>query len=99
MTQEQARAFILKVLDCAGDISALIPGTIDDTIVVSAKKAVENDLLWGWIWAAISRWVQSEDDPIIVGDAPVEVEGINPLVLIALVKAIYELYKQLRPSA
>lgn len=96
MTQEQARAFILKVLDCAGDISALIPGTIDDTIVVSAKKAVENDLLWGWIWAAIGRLVDG-GDPVIVGDAPVEVEGINPLVLIALVKAIYELYKQLRP--
>lgn len=101
MNEAQARVFVRQIIEVIKTGTTLTSITIDDQIAEMALKAVDNDLLWAWIYKLIEKFLSS-DDPIIVGaedDCPLlqaDAAAINPLTIIAIVKAIVDLWKMFR---
>ena len=61
--------------------------------------AVDSDAIWPWIYKLLGRFLS--DDPIIVAaECPEPVEaaevGLDPLTIIAIIRAIAELIKLFR---
>jgi len=100
MNESQARVFVRQIIEVIKTGATLTEITIDDQIAEMALKAVDNDLLWAWIYKVICRFL-ADDDPIIVAEecpCPVgaEVVGIDPLTILAIIKAVVDLWKQFR---
>lgn len=99
MDSAQARVFVRQIIEVIKTGTTLTGITIDDQIAEMALKAVDNDVLWAWIYKLIGRFL-NDDDPIIVADecpCPVEAPAaIDPLMVIAIIKAIVELWKSFR---
>jgi hypothetical protein len=97
MDEAQARVWIRNIIEVVKQGATLTSFTIDDQAADMALRAVDSDLLWSWLWKLIGGWMDGVD---VVGDeCPVEAAeaaAINPLMIIAIVKAIVELWKSFR---
>jgi hypothetical protein len=97
--ETQARVFVRQILQVIRTGADLTGITLDDQICDMALKAVDNDLLWGWMWKVLGGLFDGGDALVVGADCPaVEAEavGIDPLTIIAILKAIYELIKMFR---
>ena len=98
MTEAQARQLITDQLLLFARYADMTPTEIDNRTVAMAQLAVANDIVWGWLWKFVQRWL--EEDEMIVGDCPEPAEaaevGIDPLTIIAIIKAVVELIKLFR---
>jgi hypothetical protein len=102
MNELEMRVFIRQIIEVLRKGATLTGVAIDDQVCDMVLKAVDSDLLWSWVWSLIGRFV-NDTEPIVVSEsyeltAACEVEAINPLMIIAIIKAIVELWKQLRPQ-
>jgi hypothetical protein len=99
MTENEARVWVRQIIEVIRKGATLTSIAIDDKICDMLLTAVDSDTLWSWIYQLLSRFL-SDDDGIIVGDIPEPVEaaemGLNPLMIIAIIKAIAELIKLFR---
>lgn len=98
MDSAQTRVFVRQIIEVLKTGASLTGITIDDQIADMALKAVDNDTVWNWMWLLIGKLL-SDEDVNVVGCEPPEAEvvgAINPLVLIAIVKAIVALLKAFR---
>jgi hypothetical protein len=101
MNENEARQWIGAGLQWIATGATLTPITIDDQVVVIVMKALESDVIWGWAWRLLegfldgSTLVESEPVAADVSSASAEV-GIDPLTIIAIVKAIADLIKLFR---
>lgn len=103
MNELEIRNFIRKIIEVLRTGASLTGTTIDDQACDMVLRAVDNDLIWSWIVKLIGRFMD-DGQPILVEDggeiaAAMEVEAISPLMVIAIIKAIVELWKTLRPKA
>jgi hypothetical protein len=103
VTKDEMRQWIKDILGVIAKGASLTPTVIDDNCVAMVLRAVENDMLYDWVYGLIERWLVDEDDPILVGDpvndevlAASAVAAINPLVVIAVIKALIALWKSFR---
>lgn len=103
MTEQELKQWILDILAVIRKGCTLTPTTIDESVVDMVVRAVESEILWAWIYRLIGGLLGPDDDEsILVSTEPmpvdaVEVAMINPLVVIAVIKALIELWKTLRP--
>lgn len=98
MTETQVRELVRRVIAGAQSAAEITGTQIDDQACEMALKVVNSDLLWGWIWGLIDQWIVDPEAPILVGDAaaPIEAEAIDPITVIAIIKAAIELWKLIR---
>lgn len=101
MNENEARQWIGAGLQWIATGATLTPTAIDDQAVAIVTKALESDVIWGWAWRLLDGFVDGstlvESEPIAddVSAASDEV-GIDPLTIIAIVKAIADLIKLFR---
>ncbi|NLX57298.1 MAG: hypothetical protein GXY58_19485 [Planctomycetaceae bacterium] len=101
MDENEARQWISDGLQWIAKGATLTPTTIDDQAVAIVAKALESDVIWGWAWRLLDGFVDGstlvESEPVVdeVLAASAEV-GIDPLTLVAIVKAIADLVKLFR---
>lgn len=100
MTETELREFVRRIVGVAQTVAELTGTAIDDHACEMVLKAVNNDLLWGWIWSLVDQWIVDENAPILVSAeaAPAELQAaaIDPLTVIAIIKAAIELWKLIR---
>jgi hypothetical protein len=100
MTESEARIWIRAIIEVMRKGATLTSITIDDKVCDMLLTAVDSDTLWAWIYQLLSRFLASDDDGLLVGDIhePVEAAemGMDPLTIIAIIKAIAELIKLFR---
>ena len=96
MNENEFRAWVKQILGVLKTGAGLTPTLIDDQACEMVLKVVDSDILWGWVWKTVDQWVVDEDHPILVG-AP-EMVGVNPLLVLAVIKALLALWKALRPE-
>ena len=98
MNESQARQLITDQLALFARYADMTPTEIDNKTVAMAQLAVSNNLIWSWLWKFVQRWL--EEDEMIVGDIAEPAEaaevGIDPLTILAIVKAVMELIKLFR---
>jgi hypothetical protein len=96
MNEQQARVWVRNIIEVVKQGATLTDFTIDDQAAEMMLRAVDSDLLWASIWKLIGGLLN--DEPDVVGcEMPVtDVAAINPLMVIAIVKAIVELWKSFR---
>ena len=103
MNEKEAQAWIMDGLAWIGRGVSITDNFIDDKIVRAVMVALSSEVIWGWIWPMIRPVF--EDQEILVGaaeEAPAEVclaadeVGMDPLTILAMVKAIMELIKLFR---
>ena len=101
MNENEARKWIGAGLQWIATGATLTPTVIDDQAVAIVTKALESDVIWGWAWRLLDGFVDGstlvESEPVAddVSAASAEV-GIDPLTIIAIVKAIADLIKLFR---
>ena len=101
MNENEARQWIGAGLQWIATGATLTPITIDDQAVVIVMKALKSDAIWGWAWRLLEGFLDGstlvESEPVAddVSAASAEV-GIDPLTIIAIVKAIADLIKLFR---
>ena len=95
MTETQIREFVRRVVQATQSVAELTPTEFDDKACEMVLKVVNNDTLWGWIWSLVDQWIVDENAPILVSAPPagMEAEAINPLLVIAIIKAAIALWK------
>lgn len=103
MNELEMRAFVRQIIEVMRKGASFTDTPVDDNICDMVLKAVDSDLLWSWVFSIIGRFLKDEE-PISVSEsgelmAACEAEAINPLMVIAIIKAIIELWKTLRPKA
>lgn len=99
MTESEARIWVRQIVEVMRKGATLTSITIDDKVCDMMLTAVDSDTLWSWMWQLLSRFL-SEDDGVLVGDIaepPMAAEvGMDPLTIIAIIRAIAELIKLFR---
>ena len=100
MTEQQAKELVLGTIDLAAKFVALTSTGVDDKVVAMVRTAVANEMLWGWMWSLLQRFLDTDDPIIVSAECPEPAAaaelGINPLMIIALIKAIADIIKLLR---
>lgn len=97
MDSAQARVFVRQIIEVIKTGTTLTGITIDDQIAEMALKAVDNDTVWAWCWLVIEKMLGGDDDVNVVGaPGPEELGAIDPLTVIAIIKAIVSLWKAFR---
>jgi hypothetical protein len=93
--EQQARVWIRNIIEVVKQGATLTSFTIDDQAADMALRAVDSDLLWAWLWRLIGGWLDGVD---VVGEEPpvVEAAAIDPLTVIAIIKAIVSLWQAFR---
>jgi hypothetical protein len=95
VNEAEARVWVRDILDVMLRGAKLSPTQLDDNLVQAAIFALDNDVIWVWIWAVLSRALLDEE--MIVRGSPPEVEaeaekvGIDPFTIIAIIQAIMKL--------
>jgi hypothetical protein len=102
MNELEMRTFVRQILEVLRKGASLTGTLIDDQTIDMVLRAVDSDLIWGWVFSLIGRFLK--DEPILVEagtevSAAMEVEAINPLMILAIIKAIVALWKELRPQS
>lgn len=103
MTEAQAKQLVLDTLSLVGRYSEITPTEIDDRVVAMVTTAVASPIIWPWVWSLLQRFLADETHVL----AEVGIEGcpeptaaaemgLDPLTIIAIVKAIAELIKLFR---
>lgn len=101
MDENEARLWISDGLQWIAEGATITPTAIDDQAVAIVIKALESDIIWSWAWKLLegmlggSALVESGPVAAEVTAASAEV-GIDPLTIIAIVKAIAEMIKLFR---
>ena len=99
MTENEARVWVRQIIEVIRKGATLTTTEVDVKVCDMVLLAVDSNTLWPWIWQLLSRFL-SDDDGLLVGDIPEPVEaaemGLNPLMIIAIIKAIAELIKLFR---
>ena len=99
MNEVQARQWLLDLLDVMLRGAKLTPTVIDDRAVELSIMAVNNDLIFSWIWKVLEPVLNGDDRVMSVIECPEEVVAesdkveIDPLTIIAIINAVLELIK------
>jgi hypothetical protein len=99
MNELEMRTFVRQILEVLRKGASLTGTTIDDQTIDMVLRAVDSDLIWSWVFALIQRFLK--DEPILVESGvevaeACEVAAISPLAIIAIIKAMVELWKLLK---
>lgn len=98
MNEAQARVWIRQIVEVVKQGATLTDFTIDDQAAEMVLRAIDNDLLWGWVWKIVGGLLDGQPD-VVGDDLPLlqaDAAAINPLTVIAIIKAIVELWKSFR---
>lgn len=100
MNEQQVRVFVRQIVEVLRTGASLTAITIDDQIAEMVLKAVDNDLLWSWIYKLIGGFL-NDDGPLVVAaseEFPVEAveAGVDPLTIIAIIETLVALWKKFR---
>ena len=99
MNEQQAKQWVLDLLDVMLRGAKLTPTVIDDRGIELAIMAVSNPIIWGWIWKVLEPVLNGDDRVMSVIECPEEVVAesdkveIDPLTIIAIINAVLELIK------
>lgn len=99
----ELRNFVRKIIEACRTGASLTSTLIDDQTCDMILRAIDNDLLWSWVFKLIGRFL-NDGEPILVEEGgaiaeAMEVEAINPLTIIAIIQAIVALWKTLKPKS
>jgi hypothetical protein len=100
MSEQDAKQWILDLLDVMLRGAKLTPTVIDDRAVELSIMAMQNPIIWGWAWTVLRPVLEEGEDRVMaVASCPPEVEAesdkveIDPLTIIAIINAVLELIK------
>lgn len=100
MNETDARAWLRKMVEVVREGLSLTETTTDDAICDMVLRVLDNDTLWSWAWSLLDGIL---GDGIVPKGAPPEVTAeaeavgvINPLLVLSILKAIYDLYQLFR---
>ena len=108
MNEAQAKQWIYDGFAWIGQGCSITSTYLDDKLVRMMMVAVSNDVIWSWVWPMIRSIFEGEAEPEVLlaaaadEEAPAEVTaaaaevGLNPLMILAFVKAVMELIKMFR---
>ena len=98
MNEQQARTWIKSVGAVVLEGTSITNTAIDDTVVKMFFDALDNDMIWGLMWPIIDGIF--EESPLTKSDtefvAAAEAAAIDPMTIIAIVTAIFELWRKFR---
>ena len=103
MSEQELKQWILDILDVLRRGAGLTPTTIDEASIDMVIRAVENELLWAWIYKLIGGLLGPDDDGSLLvqtESVPVDVAtaaAVNPLLVIAVIRALVALWKSFNP--
>lgn len=99
MNEADARAWLRKGVEWIREGLTLTDNTTDDAVCDMVLKALDTDLVWGWLWSMLDGVL---DGGVVPKGAPSEVvtageaTAINPLLVLSVIKAIWDLYQLFR---
>lgn len=96
MNETQARVWIRQIIEVVRQGATLTEFTIDDQAAEMALKAIDSELLWSWLWKVIGGLLEGDDVNVVGAPGPEELGAIDPLMVIAIIKAVVELWKAFR---
>jgi hypothetical protein len=100
MNEHEARVWIRKIVEVIRTGTTLTPITADDKVCDMLLLAVDNDVIWPWVWSLLRRALERDDDGIIVGDEPEPVAaaelGIDPFTIYKLITLVIAIWKLTR---
>jgi len=98
MNEVQARTWIKSVGSVILEGASITNTTVDDAVVKMFFDAVDNDIVWGLLWPLIDGIF--EESTLVKSDlefvAAAEKASIDPLTILAIITAIYDLWKKFR---
>lgn len=98
MNETEVRAWIKQVGQVILQGTSITNTTVDDTVVGMFFNALDNEVVWRFLWPLIDDIFQESTlvkaSPGLTAEA--EKVGIDPMTIIAIVTAIFNLWKQFR---
>jgi hypothetical protein len=100
MNENEARVWLRDGVEWIRKGLSLTPTTADDKVCDMVLAAIDSDLIWGWLWKVLDGVLDDSVTPI--GAAPDDVvaaaapAAINPLLVLSIIKALYDLWKMFR---
>ena len=102
MNKDEARVWLRQVVEVIRKGCTLTTTTIDESVCDMLLNAIDSDLIYGWMWSVLDGILGDTDivpmmsDPVMAAEC--EAKGINPLIIISVLKALYDLWKLFRPK-
>jgi len=102
MNETDARAWLRSGIEWIREGLTLTTTTVDDSVADMVLKALDNELIWGWLWSVLDGMLDGDVQPIGATPIPVAVQAeteaaaINPLLVLQIVKLIYDLWQTFR---
>ena len=98
MNETAARAWIKSIGNVILEGTSITNTTVDDAVVKMFFDAIDNDILWGLLWPLIddifAESVLVKASPELCAES--EKAGIDPMTILAIITAIFNLWKQFR---
>lgn len=100
MTEAEARQWIKEVGVVIAKGVSITTTEVDDKVVAMFFDAIDSDFIWGLLWPLVDGWFEDSDKVMATADleGACEAKMINPLTVIAIVKAIIEVWKLFKKS-
>jgi hypothetical protein len=98
MIESEVRVWFKEIGEVVLKGATITDNAIDDKVVGMFFSALENDLVWSFLWPVIddifaeSTLVKSTGELDVAADKA----GIDPLTIIAIVQALFSLWKQFK---
>ena len=98
MNSVETRAWFKQIGEVILQGTSITNTTVDDTVVGMFFSALDNDTLWAVLWPFIDDIFQEsvlvKASPELAAEA--EKAGIDPMTIIAIVTAIFNLWQQFK---
>ena len=98
MTESEVRAWFKQIGEVILQGTSITNTAIDDKVVAMFFNTLESDVVWGLLWPFIDDIFQ--ESPLVRADqslvAEAEKAGIDPMTIIAIITAVFNLWRQFR---
>jgi hypothetical protein len=100
MTESEVRQWMKEIGVVVAKAATITTNDVDDKVVKMFFDALDNDWIWSLLWPIVDGLF--EDDTKVMATADFDdacsTKMINPLTVIAIVRAIIALYNQFKKS-
>lgn len=100
MTEAEVKQWLLDMIAVVRKGCSLTNNTVDDGVCDMVESAINSPFIWGLLWPLVDGWFEDSNKVMATADFDdaCAAKMINPLTVIAIVKAIIELWKMFKKN-